>query len=289
MNSNVLAQNPEMAEQTDAIYGSNKINYQLFVMGLCESNPVQHSGGTLTEQEHKQITYDVAQKFPTDKFASVLKSTATEIAQVHGVAKEFTYSQYPIAVEFILSNIQKVNPINIKAGIIKNLLKKFDYEGYVGVNGNYGIKTNPNTVSNSKAITAYASLVTALTGAVSRARAVGDITSDDLGRLTFAYSGGVAKMLNVIDSTAQLSNLNKLKMIFPDMVFKEIPSNLEDDAETLFYVVIPEMMTFHYASIPAQFAEERGRYGLSTENLFTYESCAIEVEEKGAIQLVTKS
>ena len=70
------------------------------------------------------------------------------------------------------------------------------------------------------------------------------------------------------------------------MMFREIPDNLESNALPVFSVSYSPMLTFHRASIPSKYNEERGKHGLSTENLYTFESMAVEVEEKGAAQLV---
>lgn len=284
MNSDVMTHDSVRVQQTDAAYGSNRISYDLFVMGLCGGDQAW-SVGTLQEQRHQQVNYDVTQQFPDDEFAQALKATQTEIAQVTGAPIVFNYNQQPYGVEFILSKMTGVNAVNISAGIIKNLLKKFDYGVYIGVDGNFGLKNNPNAVSTAAALTSYAEFKAAVDAAIVRLKAATDFSSSNYSDVNLSYSGDIVTFLGETDIN-NTSNRQKLLSAYPNLVLEELPSNLEKSA-TLFHLSLRPMLTFHHASLPAEFAKEMGKYKLSEGTLYTYESAAVEIEVSGALQTVT--
>lgn len=283
MNSNVMARDQVMVTQTDGAYGSNRNSYDLFVIGLC-GNTQQYNSGTLVEKQHKVVNYDVSQKFPEDEFAAALKSTQTELPQVTGHPREFKYNQLPFGVEFILSRMTDVNPTNITTGIIKNLLKKFDFQAYVGVAQNEGYKNNSKAVTTTTPMTGYDSFKAAVDAAMKRLKAATDFTGSTYGDINLSYAGAIADWLSETNDE-NVSNRDKLLSAYPSLVLEEMPSNLEPD-DTLFAVSQRSMLTFHYASLPALYANEAGKYGLSNGSLYTYESMAVEAEEVGAIQIV---
>jgi len=280
----MLSTNSEMNTNTDRAYGSNRFNYLLFTPSLC-ANGQLYDSGKLIEKAHKQITYDVAQDFPADKFASVLKATMTEIPQVHAKPLIFKYNQIPTGVEFVLSNMQDANTTNVNVGILKNLMKKYDYETYVGVHGNFGVKNNPNTVKANATWTDFASLLTAI---VAKREDLHDATGTNSAALTLSYTSGIAPLIDRLETGAHVSNLEKLKITCPDISLKKLPRNLESVGEH-FILSQDDQLVFHRASLPEQYEQEAGKYGLSTESLYTYESAGVEVETKGAIQFITKA
>ena len=284
MNSNMLSTNSEMNTNTDQAYGSNRFNYLLFTASLC-TNEQLYNSGKLIEKTHKKISYDVAQEFPTDKFASVLKATMTEIPQVHAKPLIFKYNQLPTGVEFSLSNMEENNTTNINAGILKNLMKKYDHDAYVGVHGNFGLKNNPNTVKANATWTDFPSLLAAIVAKRSDLR---DSTGTNNSNLTLSYTSGIAPLIDRLEPGANISNREKLKITCPNIYLKKLPQNLESVGDH-FILSQDDQLVFHRASLPEQYAQEAGKYGLSTESLYTYESAGVEVETKGAIQFITKA
>lgn len=285
MNGNFMTVDKPMVEQNEAVYGSNRVNYIPMVMGIC-GNMVSYAIGRLVEQQHQRVNYDLTQKFPVDKVSEVLKSTQTELPQVTGAPRIFQYLQHPEAVEFIRSNMNGVSVVNINTGIIKELLKKWDYQAYIGVNGNVGLKNNPGTVSNTVPWADYNALKTQVDAAVNRLKAVTSLTTDEYADLNFTYTAGVAGLLSETNSE-NISNREKLQKAYPGMVFREIPAVLESAEQ--FYISYRPMLTFHHASVPGVYNTEAGDHGLSDKTLYTFESVAVEIEEIGAVQQVIKS
>jgi hypothetical protein len=285
MNSNVLSPDNVMVTQTDGVYGSNRVNYMLIVNALCGGD-VSYGTGELKEQEHKKLNFDVAQSFPEDEFAAILRPTQTELAQVHGKPITFKYCQSAKAVEFILSSMSGVDPTNIEAGIMKNMLKKYDSESYLGVNGNQGLKNNTNLViTGANWTNDFDSLVTAVRAAIGRVKTATDITGDQYDRLTMPHTESITAVLDKIETGALQSNREIFNSLFPSLTLIELPKNLEAGTD-LFYIVLRDMCTFHHASYPALYGRKDGDYGLSSGALFTYEAMGVEIEESGAVQLV---
>jgi hypothetical protein len=285
MNSDVMSSDNEMINKTDGIYGDNRIDYFLFVMGMC-ANEQTYGSGSLEEATHKQVRYDVTQSFPDDEFVAALKPTQTELAQVHGAPKTFQYCQFPYGVEFILSRMAGVQASNIMAGINKNLLKSYDSKAYNGDVSNAGIVNNPNGVETVEGWTTdFTSLKTSFDAAMIRLRDATDITSSNYSNVQFGYTASIGNVLNHVDDY-NVYNLEKLQKSYPNVVFREIPTTLEKgtDVYTLSYA---PMMTFHRGALPSINAQEQGKYGKSTDTLFAYESTAVEVETLGALQRVT--
>lgn len=285
MNGDFLTTDQDMISQNNDAYGSNRVAYDLLVMGIC-GNTQSYGVGKLIEQAHEQITYDVTQKFPLNEVSAVLKSTMTELPQVTGAPAKFRYNQYAEGVEFIRSNMTNVNTTNINAGIIKELLKKYDYQGYIGINGNVGLSNNPNTVETTAPWTDYNSLKTAIDTAMAALKSATTITTDNYQLINFTYSYQIAALLNGTNAEG-LTNRELLLKSFPDLVLREIPQSL--DGEEKFFLSYRPMLTFHHASMPAIYNVETGKHGLSDETLYTFESVAVQIEETGAVQKVTKA
>lgn len=285
MNSDVMSSDIEMITKTNEIYGSNRVDYLLFVMGLCGNEEV-YPTNELQEANHTKVTYDVTQKFPEDQFVAAMKPTQTELAQVHGAPSKFKYCQFPYGVEFILSKMSGVNATNIGAGIVKNMLKAYDSQSYLGAGENTGVKGNPK--ANEVAADwqgDYDSLKTQIDAAMVDLREATDITSDNYPSVTFSYTASIGTVLNQIDNY-NVSNMEKLQKAYPGMLMREIPSNLEKGSD-LFLLNYRPMMTYHRASVPGVNAQEQGKYGKSLDTLYAYESTAVEVEVNGALQIYT--
>lgn len=285
MNGDFLTTDEEMITLNNDAYGSNRVTYEPIVMGLC-GNTQSYNTGALIEQAHKQISYDVTQKFPENEVSAVLKSTQTELPQVHGAPIEFLYNQYAEAVEFIRSNMTNINVTNINAGIIKELMKKYDYQGYIGINGNVGIKNNPNAVSSTATWSDYDSLKTAIDAAMAALKLATTITTDDYSLINFTYGLAIANILSA-SNAENVSNRERLEKAYAGLVLREIPQSLDDS--DLFILSYRPMLTFHHASMPAVYNVEQGKHGLSDETLYTFESVAVQIEEAGAVQVVTQA
>lgn len=287
MNSDIMSIDNQLVTQNNGIYGSNRINYILFVMGLCGAVKTYATNG-LAPACHKSVTYDLAQEFPEDQLTAALLSTQTELPQVQGIPNTFEYAQSAEAVEFIISSLAGVDTTNVDAGIIKQMLRKYDYQSWEGANGNVGFKTNANTtitlaVANDGS---YAAFKTALDSAIQRMRADIGLTREQWSSTTVAFNEPISVMLGDTVAGSDLSNWEKLNKAYPEIMFRELPDNLQDNSLPVFTVSYAPMLTFHRASIPSKYNEERGKHGLSVENLYCFESMAVEVEESGAAQYV---
>lgn len=287
MNSDIMAIDSQIVTQNDGIYGSNRISYILFVMSLCQGLKTYTTNG-LAAAQHKSVSYDLAQAFPEDELTAALLSTQTELAQAQGVPTIFEYCQNAEAVEFIISSLANADTTNVDAGIIKQMLRKYDFQSWEGANGNVGFKTNPNTVITSGVANAgdFESFKLALDEAIQRMRVAIGLTREQWLNTTVAFNEPISVMLGQIEDASGLSNFEKLEKAYPTIMFRELPDNLEDNSLPRFSVSYSPMLTFHRASIPSKYNEERGKHGLSTENLYTFESMAVEVEESGAAQFV---
>lgn len=287
MNSDIMAIDSQMVTQNNGVYGSNRINYILFVMSLCGAIRTYDSNG-LTAKSHKTVSYDLAQEFPEDELTAALLSTQTELAQAQGVPNIFEYFQNAEAVEFIVSSLANVDITNVDAGIIKQMLRKYDYQSWAGANGNVGFITNPNTTITTGVANdgSYAAFKTALDSAIQRMRSDIGLTREQWLNTTVAFNEPISVMLGQIEGDSDLSNFEKLEKAYPSMMFRELPDNLQDNSLPVFTVSYAPMLTFHRSSIPSKYSEERGKYGLSQESLYVFESMAVEVEESGAAQWV---
>lgn len=285
MNSDVISIDNEMIEKSNAIYGNNRIDYLLFVVGMC-GNEQTYNSGNLEEVTHSQVTYDVTQNFPEDDLVAALKSTQTELAQVHGAPSKFQYCQFPFGVELILSKMQSVNAANIMAGINKRLLKAYDAKSYVGVGKNTGIVANPK--GNERSLvwaTNWATFKPHFDSTMVLLRDATDITSSSYSNVQFCYTSEIGNVLNEADNY-NVSNMEKLQKAYPNVLMREIPSTLEK-TKTVFTLSYTPMLTFHRGALPSIDAQDSGKYNKSLDTLFAFESTAVEVETNGALQRVT--
>lgn len=288
MHSNVMTQDRDIVEDNEGLYGTNRINYYPIALGLA-GREEPHDVGSLVERSHVTISYDVAQKFPDDDLAAALKPTATELAQVHGVSADFKYCQYSKGVEFKLSSMQDVNPANIEAGINKELWKEWDHMVMNGEGNNEGFlghsKGHAKTPAGS---VAYATLVSETQASIGRIKSATDITSDEYNLITMLHDDAITSVLDTYAGTSDVTNREKFLRQFPGLVLVEAPANIMPSAAPgKFLMVVRDMVTLHRASVPALYAREPGKYGLSQDSLFTYESAGVELEVDGAIQETT--
>lgn len=286
MKSNVMARDAAIIKQNDEIYGSNKMTYRPLSIGLA-GNTKSYDSGKLEEKTHTTVNYNVAQGFPQDAMAEALKATQTELKQVHGVSSEFQYVQYASGLEFSISNMTGINPVNIRAGITNNLSKEWDAAAWFGDGlNNHGYAGHPdgNVRTVPDALT-FATLVTRMQESLGNIKDISDVTSDDLGRVRLVYDSEIAALLDKYETGQNQTNREKLEKLFPGMPMEEAPKLLLNGGKYL--MVLSEMVTLHHASMPGLYATDVGKYGMSESSLFTYESTAVELEVAGSIQEVT--
>lgn len=287
MNSNIITKDQEMVAATDGLYGNNRLTYTAICVGLA-GNSKSYDAGSLRETKHTNVVYDVTQKFPEHAVAEVIKATSTEFKQVHATGSEFSYQQFPSAVEFTVSNMQNVPTENVEAGIVRELWKQYDRQGWLGGNGNMGYWDHPKAgKSTATGSVSMASLIAELSGAMDAIKASTDVPMDQLSDLTVAHNGVVGKLFRTIDPVTGDPVGDIVRRTFPEMVFVEYASFMSaSETKGEFLMVYRPLVTFHHASFPGLYARESGKFGLSADALFTFESCTVELEVEGAIQQV---
>lgn len=286
MKSNVMARDAAIIKQNDEIYGSNRMTYRPISIGLA-GNTKSYDSGKFEEKTHTTVNYDVAQKFPQEAMAEALKATQTELKQVHAVSSEFQYAQYASGLEFSISNMTGVDPLNIRAGITNNMSKEWDAAAWFGDGlNNYGYVGHPlaNIATVPEALT-FDSLVVRMQERLGNIKGISDVTSDDLARVRLVYDSEIAALLDKYEAGSNQTNREKLEKLFPGMPMEEAAKILLSGGK--FIMVLSEVVTLHHASLPGLYATEPGKYKMSESSLFTYESTSVELEIAGAIQEVT--
>lgn len=286
MNGNIMSQDAEMRTKTDTVFGSNRMTYRPYILGLA-GRLVSKASGRLQEKNHTTVDYDVAQKFPREAIAEALKPTQTELKQVHGVASEFQYTQYPSSVELNISNMSDTDSENVRAGILNELNKEWDAAGWYGdgINNN-GYVGNPNAdIKTTPSALTFDTLVAETQTALSNIKAVTDITSTSLSRINYVYDREIAAILNSYAAGSEVTNLKKFQELFPGMGMEELPSILLDGGK--FLMIVSEFVELHHAGLPGLWSTETRKHGLENSSLYTYESTSVRVEIKGAVQEVT--
>jgi hypothetical protein len=288
MHSNVMTVDREVIELNESLYGTTKINYNPVSLGLAGQEKT-YDVGSLAEKSFSEVSYSLAEEFPADQIASALKPTMTELAQVTAVSSTFGFCKFAKGVEFKVSNIGDTSMANVNAGINKELWKEWDSAVYLGQFGtNEGFKNHSKGHSQaSVAALSFDSLVAEVTGAMNRLVSASDITSDQYGLVTFLHSAEVTAVLRKYETGSEISNSVKFQALFPGLVGIEAPKNIMPDGLGEFLLVLRDSVKLHRSSVPALYGQDQGKYGLSTDSLFTYESAAVELEVEGAIQEVT--
>ena len=285
MHSNVMTADQTVIELNEGLYGSAKINYMPVSLGLAGQEKL-YDAGSLSEKSFTEISYSLAEEFPVDQIATALKPTMTELSQVTAVSSTFGFCKFAKGVEFKVSKIGDASLVNVNAGINKELWKEWDATTF---NGNFG--TNEGFKGHSKgnyiiAGTAldFDTLVTEVTGALNRLTAVTDITGDDYGLVTMLHDQNVTAVLRTYGATTELTNAQKFMQLFPNLVMVEAPKQIMGETTGEFMLIQRDLVTLHRASVPALYGSEAGKYGLSHDSLFTYESAAVELELVGVVQ-----
>lgn len=287
MPANILYRNDEMLESNNAIYGTNKVRYMPFINKIIGSE-VNHSNGQLGEMTIKEIGYDLTQKFPESKLAEVIKATSTELAQANAHSREFSYTKTVLGVEFIMSNLKNANMSNVEAGILNELNKQYDVDGYSGSLGNKGVSNNPMLVTHSQAIdvTDIDKLISAISTGRKLLKEWLDITDGDFANVLMGYSSGVSDVLD--QKSGDVTGRKMITETFPTMQMEEMPKFITGANQYIEFYYKP-MLKMHHGAAPSKYNTESGAHGLSSSSLFVYESVGIEAEAKGAIVRVPVS
>lgn len=281
MPANILYKDDEMLESNNSIYGTNKVRYTPWINKIVSSE-TNHSNGKLGEMSIKEIGYDLTQKFPEDKLAQVIKSTSTELAQAHANPREFVYTKSVLGVEFVISNMKNANMSNVEAGILNELMKQYDADGYSGSLGNKGVVNNPMLVTgeNKLLVTDIDSLMGAITAGRKLMKDSIDITDGDFSSVLMGYSGGISDIMD--KKSGDVTGRKMVSDTFPTLAMEEMPKFISGGSQYLEFYYKP-MLKMHHGAAPSKYNTEAGKHGLSSSSLFIYESIGIEAEAKGAI------
>lgn len=281
MTTNILTKSPEAIEINNALVGSAKVRYLPYIRH-CIGNELDHYDGQLRETVHKTVTFAVAQGFPEDKFAEAITSAATEFAQAQGISKTSVYNRLPIAIEFVVCEMQGANTNNINAGILNNMLKHFDRLAYNGGYGNAGIAGNSNvTTMPAVSVTDIPSMLAAFSNGYGELRKVG-VRKADYNGVAIGMTSGVASFLtsNMVETE---SGMTLLENTYKESPVDEIPSEVFGITDEYIELYFRPMVTLEHGAVPALYNTETRRHGLDMASLFIFESMAIDIEEKGAV------
>lgn len=280
MSTNILYRDDEQLRSNDAIYGTNKVRYMPWIHRIIGAER-NHSNGKLGELSIKEIGYDLAGKFPDQKLAEVIKASSTELAQANAVPREFKYNKSVLAVEFVMSNLKDANMSNVEAGILNELLKQYDVEGYKGSLGNVGITNNPMLeTTNAQASATIDALLAAIAVGQSAMKDALGITDDDFSSVMLGYSSKVSDILKL--RSGDITGRKIVSDTYANLDMQEIPKIITNTTEYLEFYYKP-MLTLHHGASPSKYNTEETGHGLKKSSLFVYESVGIESESKGAI------
>ncbi|AUR98969.1 hypothetical protein NVP1259O_07 [Vibrio phage 1.259.O._10N.286.48.F4] len=280
MPSNILYSNDQMLEENNAIYGTNKVRYVPWINRVV-STETNHSNGSLGEVSVKEVGYDLTQKFPENKLAQVIKATSTELAQANANPRSFEYHKTVMGVEFVISNLKNANMSNVEAGILNELMKQYDVDGYNGSLGNQGIENNAMLVATSEmTVTDIDSLMLAIGAGRKALKANTDITDQDFSDVLVGYTDGISDILDL--KSGDITGRKMVSDTFPLGEMAEMPKFISDGAQYLELYYKP-MLKMHHGAAPSKYNTDAGSHGLSSKSLFVYESVGVEAESKGAI------
>lgn len=285
MSTNVVCMGKIERRYNAKIMGSNKRTYVPYTANLAGDDE-NYSDGRLQQATVIHINYDVAGKFPEDKFAEALTPATTELAQAHAREVEFKYFRQPTHVEFSLSSMQNVNDVNINAGILNRLLMQYDYEHFHGAYGNLGMMANPNAkeVDSGQVVIQDISGVLIVVGALYEEMSMYLGTGEaDHAQMTLSYTSDIGAIMRKPITSAGgdvVTGKAAVMRAYDHIIFKEVPSVLQVDSH--ISLAYRPSVNNHHGSIPGIYSKEDGPHKLTQCNLFTYESASNELESKGA-------
>ncbi|HIF5796788.1 hypothetical protein [Vibrio parahaemolyticus] len=286
MATNIVVKSKVERKYNARVMGSNKLTYIPYTPNLA-ANDINYSDGKLKQASTISINYDVAGKFPEQKFAEALTPATTELAQAHAKEVSFTYHRQPTHVEFTLSNMQDVSDVNINAGILNRMLMQYDYEHFHGAHGNAGMFNNSNSVELDSTVVAIASMAEVfkvIEALYSQMAVELGVTEADYPNITLSYTSDIASIIRkplVISGDSVTTGKTQISSAYAGMVQKEVPSVIRTGSH--ISLTYRPAVNNHHGSIPGIYSKADGdAHGLTQKTLFTYESAANEIEGYGA-------
>ncbi|KIP71397.1 hypothetical protein SN11_16805 [Vibrio harveyi] len=286
MATNIVVKSKVERKYNAKVMGSNKITYLPYTANLA-ANDENYSDGKLKQATTISISYDVAGKFPEQKFAEALTPATTELAQAHALESQFAYHRQPTHVEFTLSNMQDVNDVNINAGILNRMLMQYDYEHFHGSYGNAGMFKNENSIeldTTAVSITSIQDVFVMIESLYTEMAAKLGLTESDYGSITLSYTSDIAAIIRkpiVVSGTSVTTGKVQISAAYEGMNQKEVPSILQTGSH--MSMTYRPNVTNHHGSIPGIYSKANGdAHGLTQKTLFTYETASNEIEGKGA-------
>jgi hypothetical protein len=290
MNSNVITRNDDMVTMTDSAYAAAPV-YTPYTPRLCGSIK-EYDSGSLKKAQFKQISYAITQSFPEDQLTAVLDATMTELPQINASSSTFEFNKFAEGVEFIYSelNNMKAEDVNeVNAETLTELAKKWDNFAYLGkFTGNHGFKTNPKSESKTEAAGTlnYDGLVAAVGKHVKEMKDKFSLTNSDL---QVSLPLEVDALLDGLNQNTGNSKRAEMVASYSGLNFITLPKSLDDSTDTFSVTALP-YVKFHRGAVPAIYSTANADvHGLSTSELFTYESAAVEAKRTGAIRHVQLS
>jgi hypothetical protein len=288
MNSNVITLSDAMVTMTDAAYAAVPV-YLPYTPRLCGGEPKLYEAGRLVKTTFKAVSYAITQSFPEDQLTAVLDAAMTEIPQISANSSLFEFNKFAEGVEFIYSELNGMTPADvneINAETLTELAKKWDNFAYLGkFAGNTGFKTNPKSEAKTEAAgsLSYDGLVASIGKQVKEMKDKFSLTNSDL---QISIPLNLDALLDGINSQTGNSKRGELVASYAGLNFITLPAALDSSSVTYSVTALP-YVRFHRGALPAIYNTEMGKHGLSTSELFTYESAAVECKRKGAIRHVT--
>lgn len=287
MPSNVAVANNELVEVNNSLYGSTRMDLVSPIVTQYAGNEKNYSDGSLKNQVMKSITYDLVQRAEKDgsisALAELVNSASTELAQANVSASSFEYIRRALIIEITYSQLDSVSKTQPRARMLSELMKQYDFASYMGMFSNYGIERNPKRqdIAN-KQVSDLSSALVALGGAVTPLKSLGwNRNKNNL--LTIAYTEDLGIKLGIVGTGRTESDLDVLMGEYEGATFVEIPSYLTNGKSRIEASLRP-LVTHHHASLPSLYNDYTAPNGMSTVDMFSFETSTIELEEVGAIQ-----
>lgn len=287
MPSNVAVANNELVEVNNSLYSSTRMDLVSPIVTQYAGNEKNYSDGSLKNQVMKSITYDLVQRAEKDgsisALAELVNSASTELAQANVSASSFEYIRRALIIEITYSQLDSVSKTQPRARMLSELMKQYDFASYMGMFSNYGIERNPKRqdIAN-KQVSDLSSALVAIGAAVTPLKSLGwNRNKNNL--LTIAYTEDLGIKLGIVGTGRTESDLDVLMGEYEGVTFVEIPSYLTNGKSRIEASLRP-LVTHHHASLPSLYNDYTAPNGMSTVDMFSFETSTIELEEVGAIQ-----
>lgn len=279
MSASILTKTKKIVTINAGIYGSNRLRHNPYINHCCGAE-INHSNGKLKKQSIETITYDVNEKFPEDKIAQLFSAGSSELAQVTASSDSFQFTINPLLTEFVVQTAEDTATTNVSAGILNSLLKQWDKAAYIG-SANVGITNNPKLVTTAaQAVTDLPSLLAAFDVAGVELKNLG-LRQSDFSSVSIGYTSGLSSVFNGNFGASLKPNAEIINAKFGGGS-DEIPTFCSGAGKYIELYYRP-MITLHHGVIPSLYSTEDGAHKLTISNLFAMETCAVEIEERGAI------